>query len=74
MKRVLIVLSIFAAVTAAALVAVPSLSVAPTAEAAPRCFCPAIYAPVICNHNRVFDNQCFADCRHAKNCVPLDGV
>jgi hypothetical protein len=36
------------------------------------CFCPLIYAPVICKGGRIFSNQCLADCRNAKNCVPLD--
>jgi hypothetical protein len=61
------------AVTAAALVAVPSMSVAPKAEA-DSCRCPALYAPVICDHDRTFPNQCYADCRHAKNCVPTGGI
>jgi len=34
------------------------------------CFCPAIYAPVTCDHNKTYPNQCEADCHHAKNCVP----
>jgi hypothetical protein len=32
--------------------------------------CPLIYAPVICDHNKVYPNQCVADQHHAKNCVP----
>ena len=39
------------------------------AEAGP-CRCPQIYAPVICDHDRVYPNPCVADCRNAKNCVP----
>jgi hypothetical protein len=35
------------------------------------CFCPMIYAPVICKGGKIFSNQCLADCRHAKDCVPL---
>ena len=40
------------------------------AEAA-RPQCPQIYAPVICDGGKIFPNQCEADRRHAKNCVPL---
>lgn len=46
----------------AALIATP-------AEAA-RCICPQVYAPVQCDHGKVYPNQCVADCHHAKNCVP----
>jgi hypothetical protein len=34
------------------------------------CLCPLIYAPVTCDHNKTYPNQCEADCHHAKNCVP----
>ena len=34
------------------------------------CICPKIYAPVRCDHNKTYPNQCVADCRNAKNCVP----
>jgi len=40
-----------------------------TAEAG-GCRCPLIYAPVTCDHNQTYPNQCEADCHHAKNCVP----
>ena len=33
--------------------------------------CPKIYAPVICDGDKIFPNQCEADRRHATNCVPL---
>ena len=42
------------------------------AQAAPRCICPQVWAPVVCDNGRTYPNQCFADCRHAKNCVPAD--
>jgi hypothetical protein len=32
--------------------------------------CPLIYAPVICDHGKIYPNQCEADAHHAKNCVP----
>lgn len=34
------------------------------------CRCPLIYAPVICDHDRTYSNQCLADCKNARNCVP----
>ena len=34
------------------------------------CRCPLIYAPVICDHGKVYPNPCVADCHNAKNCVP----
>ncbi len=40
-------------------------------EAKGPCRCPQIYAPVQCDHGKVFPNQCVADCRNAKNCVPI---
>ena len=43
----------------------------PPVEARGRCICPMVYAPVICDGGKVFSNQCFANCRNAKNCVPL---
>jgi hypothetical protein len=35
--------------------------------------CPLIYAPVICDKGVIYPNQCVADSRHAKNCVPCGG-
>ena len=35
------------------------------------CRCPLIYAPVVCDHNKTYPNQCEADCHNAKNCVPV---
>ena len=42
-----------------------------TPAEAGRCVCPKIYAPVECNKGKVYPNQCVADCRRAKNCVPV---
>lgn len=39
-------------------------------QAAPRCLCPDIYAPVICDNGKIYPNQCVADCKHATGCVP----
>jgi len=40
-------------------------------QAAGGCICPLIYAPVQCDNGKIYSNQCVADCRHAKNCVPI---
>ena len=45
---------------------------APDVQAKGRCVCPQIYAPVVCDKGKTFPNQCVADCRRAKNCVPAD--
>ena len=39
-------------------------------SAAGRCICPHIYAPVTCDNGKTYPNQCVANCRNAKNCVP----
>ncbi len=39
-------------------------------EAAKPIRCPDIYAPVTCDNGKTYPNQCYADLRHAKNCVP----
>ena len=57
-----------AAVVGAGLAALMATTATP-AEAA-RCICPKIYAPVVCDNGKTYPNQCVADCRHAKNCVP----
>ena len=44
---------------------------APSMQAEARC--PLIYAPVICDKGVIYPNQCVADSRHAKNCVPCGG-
>jgi hypothetical protein len=38
------------------------------------CICPQIYAPVQCDNGKTYPNQCVADCRHAKNCVPTGAI
>jgi hypothetical protein len=57
-----------ALVAGAAVVAVASLL--STAMAGPPNACPAIWAPVICDDGKVYPNQCEADKKKAKNCVP----
>ena len=53
-----------------ATVAVGLTALITEAQAAP-CRCPLIYAPVQCDHGRVYPNLCVANCHNAKNCVPL---
>lgn len=36
--------------------------------------CPMIWAPVICDGDKIYSNQCFADKAHARNCVPYGGI
>lgn len=49
-------------------------SLASPVQAAGPCICPKIYAPVVCDNGKVYSNQCLADCRHAKNCVPTGEI
>lgn len=46
----------------------------PVAQAKGPCICPKIYAPVVCDNGKTYPNQCVANCRHAKNCVPTGGI
>ena len=41
-----------------------------TAEAKGPNACPQVYAPVICDNGKVYPNQCVADRKNGKNCVP----
>ena len=41
-----------------------------TTQAGPPCRCPLIVAQVMCDNGKVYINQCFANCAHARNCVP----
>ena len=41
------------------------------ANAAPRCLCPSVYAPVICSNGKTYSNLCVANCMRAKNYVPV---
>jgi hypothetical protein len=44
------------------------------AEAKGPCRCPQIYAPVECDNGKTYPNQCVADCRGGKNCVPTGEI
>ena len=35
--------------------------------------CPLIFAPVECDHNKTYSNQCFADADCATGCMPVSG-
>lgn len=41
------------------------------AQAAPRCICPDVYAPVVCDNGKTYPNLCVANCKRAKNCEPV---
>jgi len=72
MRRVVGAVLVAAALTAAlsfGFVALMTATATP-AEAA-RCICPRVYAPVVCDNGKTYPNQCIADCRHARNCVPV---
>lgn len=53
-----------------ALVLFASVLQSKIAKAGPPTPCPLIYAPVICDHDKIYPNQCEADKHHAKNCEP----
>lgn len=65
MKRTTRILLV-AAVVLGGLTAIASRSVV---SAGPP-VCPQIYAPVICDNGKIYPNQCEADRKNAKNCVP----
>ncbi len=67
-RGALVRLLVTTAVVAA--LAVGALALHTEANAA-ACRCPLIYAPVACDHGKVYPNPCVADCHNAKNCVPL---
>lgn len=73
MKRDLVARIVLLAALSAT-VAATALNSEPLPRAtAGRCLCPKIYAPVICDNGKVYPNQCVADCRNARNCVPYGG-
>lgn len=41
-------------------------------EAKGRCLCPQVYAPVTCDNGKTYPNQCEANCKRARNCVPAN--
>ena len=49
---------------------VGALSLFTEAQAGGACRCPLIYAPVQCDHGKVYPTPCVADCHNTKNCVP----
>ena len=72
MKRVVGTVLVVATLTAALGLGFAALmtATATPAEAA-RCICPKVYAPVVCDNGRTYPNQCIADCRNGRNCVPV---
>lgn len=56
--------------TGAFSLASPSLAV-PGCKKDPNAICPLIFAPVQCDHNKTYTNQCFADADCATNCMAI---
>lgn len=73
MKRILVARVVLFATLAATFAATALDSESSTRIEAAACRCPLIYAPVVCDNGKQYPNQCVADCRHAKNCVPVGG-
>ena len=57
--------------TGALAVATPSMANHGGCHKDPNAICPLIFAPVQCDHNKTYSNQCFADADCATNCVPV---
>lgn len=70
MKRVLSRAFLIVALVATAAVGTTTL----VSEAMARCFCPLLYAPVICDHGKTYPNIYCAQCKNATNCVPTGGL
>jgi hypothetical protein len=49
-----------------------SLSPSDETAAGRFCQCPLIVAEVICSNGKIYINQCFANCDHARDCVPYN--
>ncbi len=67
MKRILGALIVIAFLAAAG---IGMMAMSTPVQARGRCLCPMIYAPVTCDNGRTYSNQCVANCRGGKNCVP----
>jgi len=61
---------LFTVVMAAAVI-VGALALVTEAQAAPRCICPQVYAPVVCDNGQTYPNLCVANCKHATGCEPV---
>ena len=64
----ILVAAILAVAVTFAVMALTATTATPAAAA--RCVCPKVYAPVECDRGKTYANQCLADCRNARNCVP----
>ena len=64
-------LKVMVAIVLVAAAAIGVFTAFTPAEARGGCICPLLYAPVQCDHGKVYPNQCVADCHHARNCVPI---
>jgi len=73
MKKTLFACLALAGILAVTFAAMTLVSETASPTMAGPCRCPLLYAPVLCDNGRVYSNQCFATCAHAKNCVPTGG-
>ena len=73
MKKTLLACLALAGIVAATFGAMALVSETTSPVMAGPCRCPLLYAPVICDNGKTYPNQCWADCRNAKNCVPTGG-
>jgi hypothetical protein len=71
MPRIRLILKLFVVLALIVAADIGTISIFTEAQAGGPCRCPLIYAPVQCDHGKVYPNQCAADCHNAKNCVPL---
>jgi len=71
MREGKIAVRIAVALLVVAAIGLGTASMFTSVEAKGSCRCPLIYAPVQCDHGKVYPNQCEADCHNARNCVPL---
>ncbi len=74
MKKTLLTALALAGILVATFAAVALVSETASPVMAGPCRCPLLYAPVICDNGKTYSNQCFADCRNARNCVPTGGA
>ena len=71
MYRIRLLLKLFLVLALIAAADVGTLSLFTEAQAGGPCRCPLIYAPVQCDHGKVYPNPCVAGCHNARNCVPI---
>jgi hypothetical protein len=71
MKRTRWIVKLSAVAVLIAIAGFGAFSLFTDAQAAGGCRCPLVYAPVLCDHGKIYPNPCEANCHNAKNCVPI---